>query len=295
MRKQIGLWLRRHAASGADKVFLEPLGYIGFFSQLKILDVPGLCAPEVVAAEKKLQTTSFAKIIPEVQPDWLVLRPVEANEVYRATPYLLTEAYSAVKVFDASDRVASYHWLPGRGFLRHDERFIVFNHNRIRAEAHTLPGTALDKLGQTDEAIRHYQQAISLKPDDAKAHNDLGVALADKGQADEAVPQYQEAIRLKPDHADAHNNFGLVLGRKGQIEEAIRQFQEAVRWKPDSAEPHNNLGIVFYQQSRIDEAVRQFQEALRLKPDLADARRNLEIVIGRKTNSWQPSGASTGR
>ena len=128
-RKQIGLWLRAHAASAADSVFLEPLGYIGYFSQLKMLDTPGLCAPEVVAAEKKLKTTSLARIIPELHPDWLVLRPAEADQVRAAVPGLLTDTYSAVKVFDASDRIASYRWLPGRAYLRYDEKWIVFKRN----------------------------------------------------------------------------------------------------------------------------------------------------------------------
>jgi len=113
-----------------DKVFLEPLGYIGFFSQLKILDVPGLCSPEVVAAERKLHTSGFARLIPELQPDWLVLRPVEAREVYRTKPSLLTETYIPVKIFDASARIAAYHWLPGRGYLRCDEKFLVFRRNK---------------------------------------------------------------------------------------------------------------------------------------------------------------------
>jgi len=129
-RKQIGLWLRQHAASPADTVFLEPLGYIGYFSQLKMLDTPGLCAPEVVAAEKKLQTTSLAKVIPELQPDWLVLRPAEADPIRQAAPGLLTRDFSEVKVFDASDRVASYRWLPGRGYLLFDQKFIVFKRNK---------------------------------------------------------------------------------------------------------------------------------------------------------------------
>ena len=134
-RKQIGLWLRAHAASASDTVFLEPLGYIGFFSQLKMLDTPGLCAPEVVAAEKKLKTTSLPKVIPEVHPEWLVLRPAEADRVRAAAPGLLTEAYSAVKVFDASERLASYRWLPGRAYLRYDEKFIVFKRNPVGVTA----------------------------------------------------------------------------------------------------------------------------------------------------------------
>jgi hypothetical protein len=128
-RKQIGLWLRQHAASPADSVFLEPLGYIGYFSQLKMLDVPGLCAPEVVAAERKLKSTSQAKLIPELRPDWLVLRANEADQIRTQAPRLLTDVYSAVKVFDVSSRLASYRWLPGRAYLRYDEKFVVFKRN----------------------------------------------------------------------------------------------------------------------------------------------------------------------
>jgi hypothetical protein len=129
-RKQIGLWLRQSAASPTDKVFLEPLGYIGYFSQLKMLDFPGLCAPEVVAAERKLKSFNSASLIPELGPDWLVLRSAEAGRIQNATPRLLTEEYSAAKVFDASERLASYHWLPGRGYLGYDDNFIVFKRNQ---------------------------------------------------------------------------------------------------------------------------------------------------------------------
>ena len=132
MRKQIGLWLREHAASPADSVFLEPLGYIGYFSQLKMLDVPGLCAPEVVAAERKLKSSSQAKLIPELRPDWLVLRANEAEQVRALAPRLLTDAYSPVKVFDVSSRLASYRWLPGRAYLRYDEKYLVFKRNKTR-------------------------------------------------------------------------------------------------------------------------------------------------------------------
>ena len=129
-RKQIGLWLRQQAASPADTVFLEPLGYIGFFSQLKMLDTPGLCAPEVVAAERRLKTTNFGLIIPALRPDWLVLRPKEADQVRTVAPHFLAEAYSEVKVFDATARVAAYRWLPGRGYLHVDQKFIIFKRNQ---------------------------------------------------------------------------------------------------------------------------------------------------------------------
>jgi hypothetical protein len=48
-------------------------------------------------------------------------------------PGLLTEEYSAVKSFDASARLAAYGWLPGRGYLGYDEKFVVFKRKRIRS------------------------------------------------------------------------------------------------------------------------------------------------------------------
>jgi hypothetical protein len=132
-RKQIGLWLRRNAASRADSVFLEPLGYIGFFSQLKMLDYPGLCAPEVVAVEKRLHSARQADIIAELRPDWLVLRPVEIPEIEQTIP--LAQLYSPARTFDASERLKAYRWLPGRPYLEFDQTFVVFKRNKDGAAA----------------------------------------------------------------------------------------------------------------------------------------------------------------
>ena len=134
-RKQIGLWLRQNAASSLDTVLLEPLGYIGFYSQLKMLDWPGLCAPEVVAAEKKLNTADMATLIQELRPDWLVLRWEEVGAIQEGHPQLLTQVYSSAKVFDVSEHVASYHWLPGRGYLERDQTFVVLRRHRESVKA----------------------------------------------------------------------------------------------------------------------------------------------------------------
>ena len=98
-----------------------------------MLDWPGLCAPEVVAAEKKLHTDVWPELILELRPDWLVLRGQAAVWMQQSHPQLMTQLYSAVKVFDVSERLAAYDWLPGRGYLALDQTFVVFKRNKDSA------------------------------------------------------------------------------------------------------------------------------------------------------------------
>jgi tetratricopeptide (TPR) repeat protein len=148
-------------------------------------------------------------------------------------------------------------------------------------------------LQKNDDAIRHYQEAVRLKPDYAEAHNDLGIALGTVGRLDEAVLQFGEALRLKPRYAEAHYNLGLVLSAKGRTDEAIGQFEQALQAKPDYAEAHCHLGLALCQQGRASEGVRQFQEALRLRPGYVDAQKNLDAALA--ISGGPPPGAATNR
>ena len=127
-----------------------------------------------------------------------------------------------------------------------------------------------------------FGHALAVTEDNYVAHNNLGLALEKKGQTDEAIGQFREALRLNPGFAEAHNNLGIALRQRSQIDEAMSQFQAAIRLKPNDAGFHNNLGATFYQKGQTDEAIAQFQEALRLNPDYAQARDNLAHTLETK-------------
>lgn len=134
-RRQIGLWLREQAAPG-DTVFVECLGYISFFSGLKMYDYPGLSSPEVVSARRRLLESArargevgyspFADVIRELQPDWVVLRPWEAQGVEADSPGSLGEHYERVRTFDVTDAVLALPNVPGRHALILDSAFEVY-------------------------------------------------------------------------------------------------------------------------------------------------------------------------
>jgi len=153
---------------------------------------------------------------------------------------------------------------------------------QFRAIRDNNRGWNLYNKGQTDAAIREYQECLRISPDNAYAHNNLGWALYNKGKTDEAINEYEEAIRLKPDLQLGYMNLGIALSKKGQLDEAIGQFQEVLRLNPDSADAHHDLAALFSLEGQTDEAIRQYQAVLGLKPDDADAHNNLGVALRMK-------------
>jgi hypothetical protein len=124
VRRPIGEWLRANAAPG-DTVFLEPLGYIGYFSGLRTYDYPGLSSPEVVAAIRRHGTKRYAPIIRELNPNWLVLRPAEMADIHKEDPDLLRKSYAPARAFDRRRDVEQLK-VYGLGYIEYDAAFMVF-------------------------------------------------------------------------------------------------------------------------------------------------------------------------
>jgi len=140
---------------------------------------------------------------------------------------------------------------------------------------HNNLGIALVRLGKGPEAIWHYEQALRIKPDDAKAYNNLGAAMMGQGRLQEAIGHYEQALRIQPDYAEAHNNLGAAMMGRGRLQEAIGQCEQALRIQPDYAEAHNNLAAALQKAGKLQEAITHWEQALRIEPDYADAHYNL--------------------
>jgi hypothetical protein len=132
-RKQIGIWLKNNSKPG-QTVFLECLGYIGFYSNLKTYDYPGMSSPEVVAVRKnlpprrryELDVANYAFVIQKLKPDWLVLRPYEIDWINNTIPSLLSADYKKVKAYDVSKIIPR---MLGENYLKWDQRFLVYKRN----------------------------------------------------------------------------------------------------------------------------------------------------------------------
>ena len=122
-RRKIGEWLHEQAHPG-DSVFMEPLGYIGYFSQLKTYDWPGMSSREVVEA-CRLVGTDWGDLILFLQPTWVVLRASGEGDMSRISPALNEISYERIHDFDLTKEILELD-VPGRKFLEFDSHFVVY-------------------------------------------------------------------------------------------------------------------------------------------------------------------------
>ena len=125
VRAPIGRSLKNSALSPHETVFLEPLGYIGFFSNLSMRDTPGLCAPDVVKL-RKAGVLSMGALVTALKPDWAVLRASEVVAMAPADHANLERDYFLAATHDVRPAVNAIAWLPGREFLLMDAYYTIW-------------------------------------------------------------------------------------------------------------------------------------------------------------------------
>ncbi|HLV81485.1 MAG TPA: hypothetical protein VKT32_14460, partial [Chthonomonadaceae bacterium] len=101
LRIPMGLWLRAHAAPN-ERILLEPIGYVGYYSQRPILDMIGLVSPEVFPSYRT--SRALYDIVARLHPDWLCLRPGEVEVLRQEGMALPDSEYAYVREFHVPGR-----------------------------------------------------------------------------------------------------------------------------------------------------------------------------------------------
>ncbi len=145
--------------------------------------------------------------------------------------------------------------------------------------AHVNIGEALAEHGNTEAAVRHFYEALRIKPDLVAPLLNIGVTLREKGKIDEAINHFLKVLLFKPDCVEAYSELADTLKKKGDFVGAVKYYLEAIRIKPDQAKLYNNLGAILAYQNKGKEAVGYFYKALQIDPTYAGAYYNLGKVF----------------
>jgi len=132
-------------------------------------------------------------------------------------------------------------------------------------------GLVLRGLGRHIEALRHFETAVSIRPD-AATLNERAIAYMSVGRLGLAEADLRRAIAATPDLVAAHCNLGIVLRRAGAVGEAIEALARAVTLGPDSIVAHCNLAASLRERDCHAEALVQIETGLAIDPTHRDAR-----------------------
>lgn len=115
--------------------------------------------------------------------------------------------------------------------------------------AESLYRTGLDSLwlGNYDNAVGYFENAVNKNPNRADAWVQVGYCKVKQGKNAEAIRAYQQALLLKPESADVHNRLGDAFYYAGRLSEAIESYTEAARLQPETAEVHYNLAVAYFE------------------------------------------------
>ena len=141
---------------------------------------------------------------------------------------------------------------------------------------------SLANRGRLAEAIVHYERAIKLNPNNPGYFNNYGNALGSVGRDSDAIVQYFRAAELDAENEDAYNNLGVSLAMTGKVAEGIEHLHKAIRLNPRNPSAHSNLGNAYAVQGRTDDAIAEYEIALRLRPDDAQAHNNIANALSAK-------------
>jgi tetratricopeptide (TPR) repeat protein len=60
------------------------------------------------------------------------------------------------------------------------------------------------------EAIKYYQKALALKPNDVNVRTDMGTAMFYSGSSAQAIAEFEKGLKVDPKHAQTLFNMGVV-------------------------------------------------------------------------------------
>jgi Ca-activated chloride channel family protein len=123
-----------------------------------------------------------------------------------------------------------------------------------------------------------------------------GGSLERRGKYEEAVRKYQDALVLEPDNVRIRYNLGRALYRMNKPAEAAAEFQLGLLSKARRLKARSlyNIGNCQFKEKGLDAAIASYTQALMLDPGDQQAKQNLEYCWKMKDQPKQQKSDSTG-
>lgn len=159
---------------------------------------------------------------------------------------------------------------------------------KVIAKALGRTGSAYEKQGDLDAAIRYYSKSLTehrtadvldklkaaerlkatkereayIDPELAEKAREEGNALFKEGKFAEAVKSYTEAIKRAPTDPRGYNNRAAAYTKLAALPEALKDADEAIRVDPSFVKAHIRRSMVYFGMKEYQKAIDAAQEGM---------------------------------
>ena len=164
--------------------------------------------------------------------------------------------------------------------LRIFDQALTLNPDDTRAlnyRARTLEG-----LGRLDEALKSLDRSLAVDPNNAADWRNRGLALRKLGRIEDALGSFDTALRLRPDFTDVLIKKASALDALERREDALECVERALQQAPNHIWALNTRGMILEHLGRYAEALADFTRMGELEPDNVDALNNTGMIWARR-------------
>ncbi|MFB0564589.1 MAG: tetratricopeptide repeat protein [Candidatus Aminicenantaceae bacterium] len=134
------------------------------------------------------------------------------------------------------------------------------------------------KSKQYDKAAEAYNKLMQINPEQATTYYGKKVKMYDEaGMFDNAIEAAKQVCELNPESELAVYNLGIMYSKQGKYNESIETFRHALTIRPNYDLAYYNIGLNYFNLKKFKEAVEAFEKFVAITPDNADAWYNIGV------------------
>lgn len=127
-------------------------------------------------------------------------------------------------------------------------------------------------LENYDKATALFKRALDINPKSAAAHYEIGLCYEKLGQSDEAFMHFEQANQLESSNYWYKLSYARQLEQKGEYNKAISAFTELVELKPTDLDLKRQLSTLLLGQGRYKESLKyinQIEDEVGINKDIS--------------------------
>jgi tetratricopeptide (TPR) repeat protein len=161
------------------------------------------------------------------------------------------------------------------------------------ADVHNKAGLCLAMVGRLEEALAHFEMAVTQNPSYAEAHLNRAIVLNDLGRHDEAAVAFDRAGELERRDSpifpsEVGNRIAVTHAQLGDLylvanhpERAVEHYRSALEVRPRFMDIRSKYAEALIEVGELDEAMDELTLILDARPSFVGARIRLGVALHR--------------